>query len=159
MQLKHLSGLWFLRFHYLLKFQILMSFRGASPLGAPHRALPWTRLWPWRSPDPSPIQGAPPYVNSWIRACLQYCSPALFRVRKKRLVCVVFSFKSEKYKIMCVIVICHNLHVTWVNQGEQLAMTCYMPSTQPTISILWRPFLQNSNDPLVKLWFYHLFIT
>ena len=43
----------FLRFHYLLKFLILMSFRGATP---------------WRSPDPSPVQGAPTNVNSWIRA-------------------------------------------------------------------------------------------
>ena len=48
-----------------------MSFRGASP---PHRALPWTRRGPWRSPDPSPIQGAPTNVNSWIRACKKICS-------------------------------------------------------------------------------------
>ena len=40
---------------------------GFAPLG-PHQALPWTRWGPWRSPDPSPIQGAPPNVNSWIRA-------------------------------------------------------------------------------------------
>ena len=44
---------------YLLKFLILM---------APQRALPWIRWGPWRSPDPSPIQGAPTNVNSWIRA-------------------------------------------------------------------------------------------
>ena len=50
----------FLHFHYLLKFLILMSFR----------ALPWTRWGPWRSQDPSPIQGAPTNVNSWIRTCL-----------------------------------------------------------------------------------------
>ena len=47
-----------------------MSFRGASPPRAPHRALPWTRWGPSRSPDPSPIQGAPTNVNSWIRAWL-----------------------------------------------------------------------------------------
>ena len=58
----------FLRFHYLLKYLILMSFKGASPPRAPHRALPWTRWGPWRSPDPSPIQGAPTNVYSWIRA-------------------------------------------------------------------------------------------
>ena len=62
----------FLRFHYLLKFLILMSFRGASPPRAPQRALPWTRWGPWRSPDPSPIQGAPTNVNSWIRAWLAH---------------------------------------------------------------------------------------
>ena len=56
-----------LRFHYLLKFLILMSFRGASPPRAPHRALPWTRWGPW----PSPIQGAPTNVYFWIRAWYQ----------------------------------------------------------------------------------------
>ena len=67
-------------FHYLLKFLILMSFRGASPPRAPHRALSWTRWEPWRSPDPSPIQGAPTNVNSWIRTC--FLGKLLYKVWK-----------------------------------------------------------------------------
>ena len=45
----------FLRFHYLLKFIILMSCPGpAGDIGGPQ--------------NPSPNQGAPTNVNSWIRA-------------------------------------------------------------------------------------------
>ena len=58
----------FLRFHYLLKFLILMSFRWASPPCAPHRALPYTGWGTWRSPYPSLVKGAATNVNSWIRA-------------------------------------------------------------------------------------------
>lgn len=74
----------------------------------------------------------------WLPLWMQWgitFSSALYRVRKKRLVCVVFSFKSEKYKIMCGIVTCHNLHVTWVNvqiafKGSKLLwhVTCHQPS-------------------------------
>ena len=91
----------FLRFHYLLKIPN-------------SHALPWTRWGPWWSPDPSPIQGVPTNVNSWIRAC---CLSLAFLFLSCRL-CLVAPIKRslwvgnsqlKKSKIFCIIRLLHSV--------------------------------------------------